>query len=99
MTRNVRYESGTGEVVEIIMGLIRTKPQSTRCPPMMNYAPNQAAASREKQPLGRVASPQFLFTRVRGREILLRWRGAAEGGIMSFVQGKHTEPGFSWEGP
>src|SRR5215212_8948853 len=56
---------------------------------MMNYAPNQAAASREKQRLGRVGGATPLFTRVRGRVILRSWHGAAEGGIMSLARQTH----------
>jgi hypothetical protein len=97
--RIVRYELRTGEVIEIIEVPEPHKAAEYKLPTGDELRPKAGCRFKGKQPLGRVASPQSLFTRVRGREILLSWRGAAEGGIMSLVQGKHTAPGVSLEGP
>ena len=99
MTRIVRYESGTGEVIEIIEVPDPHKAAEYKLPTNDELRPKPGCRFKGKQPLGRVASPQSLFTRVRGREILLSWRGAAEEGIMSLVQGKHTVLAVSWNGP
>jgi hypothetical protein len=99
VTRIVRYESGTDEVVEIIEVPDPHKGAECKAPTNNEPRPKPGCRFKGKQRLGRVGDETPLFTRVRGRVILRSWRGAAEGGIMSLVQGKHAVPGVSWKGP
>ena len=65
--RIVRYESGAGEVIEIIEVPDPHKAAEYKVPTNDELLPKPGCRFKKKQRLGRVGGATLLFTRVRGR--------------------------------
>jgi hypothetical protein len=86
VTRIVRYESGTGEVIEIIEVPDPHKAAEYKVPTNDELRPKPGCRFKEKQRLGRVGGATPLFTGVRGRVFLRSsrqgWHRASVHGII-----------------
>jgi hypothetical protein len=97
--RIVRYESGTGEGIEIIDMPDPHKAAEYKAPTNDELRPKPGCRFKEKTAI-RASGKRNAFIHPSA------WKGnppklarGFRGGIMSLVQSKHTVPGVSWEGP